>query len=492
MNKLLEQKKFNISQIILVLIFVLALVLRVKSYLLARPLFHDECTLAASILTRSIFGFFQPLAYDQKAPAIFMMLSKAVTSIFGIKVLAIKLVSLISGLVSIGLFYFLSKKVLSSKFSIVVSNFLFAINYQLIYYCQKFKQYSFDVCVFMASLLIFSNLDLEKISYKKCLLYSLISGLLILASFPCIFVVGAYILFCLLKRVNLKKTLSFASPLVIFSLLYYCKTLYNIHKTDLSTYFDYWQGGFLTLDLNKNIMLIRENFNYFFDPNNFALIGFALFIFGLVLLIKNKFKTGEIILFSLLGVILTSFSQIYPMWQRMALYLLPIILLFICKPLDLVSAKRKTFSAIFLAFFVLYFSKYNFSYVSGFLKPTAFSTNDAITIFPKLVKRYKGGDILVVNSSTEADVLYYSQVYGFKAQPVIAVPITQFDKEYYHSVMDSLPRGYDYWFIFGWEYSHDSKFSSVPASFDSYIKEHHLKVLEKYEDGRSLLVKVKI
>ena len=491
MNRILAKTKY-INQTLLFLIFALAFVLRVKTYLLARPLFHDECSLAASILLRNIFGFFHPLEFDQKAPAIFMMLSKAVTYLFGIRELSIKFISLASGLFSVVLFYFLSKRVLKTQFSVLVSNFLFAINYQLIYWSQKFKQYSFDVCLFLASLLLFSKLDLEKIGYKKCFLYSFVSVLLILASFPCIFVVGAYILFCIIKKVNYKKTLAFSSPLIIFSSLYYFKTLYNVQTKDMSTYFEYWQGGFLTFNINKIIMIFRENFNFFFEPNHFALIGVALFIVGFILLTKSKGKTNGIILLSFLGIILASFLQIYPIWQRMALYLLPIVLLFISKPLDLLSGTRKITSFIIGVFFLTYFSQYNLPYVGSFLKQDAFAQTDAITTFSKLAQRYNDKDILVVNSSTKADFIYYSQVYKFKPKQVIIIPITRYDKEYYYSVMNSLPKGYDYWFVFGWEYSHNSKFRAIPENFESYLKDFHLKVLEKYQDERSLLVKVKI
>lgn len=490
MNKL-KQNWYFIS---IILILILAFVLRIKTYLLARPLWHDECSLAVNIMLRDILGFFQPLENDQKAPAIFMMLNKIISYPFGIKELSLRFIPFLSGLFSVIGFYFLSKKILKNKISIISANFLFAVNYQLISFAQRFKQYSFDVLLFIASILLLTKLDLDKISYKKCLLYSFVSLLLIFASFPCTFVVMAYILYSILIKTNIKKILSFSSPLILICLLYYLTFLLPGQKGWMAEYFKYWGSGFLRFNPGNIIIMFRENFNFFFTPNNFALIGVILFILGLILLIKDKNKAGNIILLSFLGIITASILQIYPIWQRAALYLLPIIILFISKPLDLISKNKKVISFIVIVLFITYFSRYNFSYINRFLKPDIFIRTDALTTFPKLVERYKNNEILVINSTTKADFIYYSDIYKFKPKNVVLVPIDRYDKDYYYKLMNSLPKGYTYWFIFGWEYSHRTNDleSSISNHLNDYIKEHHLKLLEKYDDGNSLLMKVKM
>lgn len=488
MNKVAKYLYF----IVICLILTLAFAVRIKTYLLARPLWHDECSLALSILTRNVLGLFQPLENEQKAPIIFMLLNKVYVSFLGIKEISIKFIPFISGLFSIILFYCLSKRILENKLSIIAANFIFAINYQLIYWAQKFKQYSFDVFLVLASILLFSKLDLEKISYKKCFLYSIVGLLLILAAFPCIFIVAGYILYCLLNKINIKKILSFSFPLIISSVFYYFKFLYNVKESEVTKYFNYWQNGFLTLNINSIITIFRGNFNFFFNPNTFALIGVILFLIGFLLLLKDSKKINRIILFSFPGIILASSLQIYPIWQRTALYLLPIIILYITKPLDLLSKNNKVVSIAVVGLLIIYFYKYNFSYITGFFKQNAFIKTDAITIFPKLVEKYRNSDVLVINSSTKPDIVYYCRIYNFNPKNAVLVPVYRFDKEYYYEVLNSLPRGKNYWFIFGWEYSHESKFSSIQKNLESYIKDKHLKLLEEYKDSNSLLIKVKI
>jgi len=488
----MERIKKNLYFIILGLIFILAFILRFKTYLFARLLWHDETALAMSVLTRNIFGFFQPLEAEQKAPVIFMMLNKIV-SCFGVNEICLKFISFMSSLASVVVFYFLSKRILKSKFSIIVANFLFAINYQLIYWAQKFKQYSFDVFLFMLSLLLFSKLDLGKISYKKCLLFSLISILLILSSFPCAFAVGGFILFCIFSRTNIKKVSVYTLPLIISSLVYYFKVLYKVQAHEVSSYMSYWNTGFVKFNLGGILLIFKENFQFFFIPNTFVLVGLILFVTGAIILLKDRTKISNIILLSLLGTFLASMLKIYPIFQRTALYLLPIAILFMVKPLDLVYKNKKIQSIFIIVLLFVCFFKYGFCYINSFLKPNIFLKTDGLATFSKLVERFNNKeDILVLNSTTKSDFIYYSTIYKFRPEHVVLLPIYRYDKDYYYKMLGSLPKGHNYWFIYGWEYSHrkDDTKNCILHHLQTYIQEKHLKVLEEYENNNSVLMKV--
>lgn len=493
-----ERIKKNLYWIVLGLIFVLAVFLRVKTYLFGRILWHDECSLAANILERNFWGFFQPLGYDQKAPAIFMMLVKA-CSYFGLSELHLKFVSLISGLGAVWIFYLISKNMFKNKLSLVAANFLFAINYQLIYWSQKLKQYSFDVFLYLVGVFIFSKLDLDKISYKKCLLFSFLSLVLILASFPCAFVVGAYIVYCLINRINIKKISCFVLPLGLTCLTYYLIFLMPGQKNWTTVYYKYWGEGFVNSNVAGIFAMFKENFDFFFTPNNFVLFGLILFVIGLILFIKNQNKTVSIILWSFPFLILASVLQVYPIWQRAALYLLPISILFMVKPLDLIAKNltigKRIKSTVAILLFLACFAKYNFSYLNNFFKSNIFLKTDGLATFPTLVKRFDDKkDVLVINSTTKADFVYYSKIYNFKPHMVAVIPIAQYDEKYYHNFLNRLPRGYTYWFVYGWEYSHrkDDLKNNIFHHLQTYIQAKHLRVLEEYENNNSLLLKVKM
>lgn len=468
----------------IVFIFVLAFLLRIKSYLLARPLWHDECSLAISILKRDIFGFFQPLEHSQKAPVFFMILTKIITYFGGVRELALRFIPFLSALLSVIVFFFLSKKLFTNKFTVLVANLLFAVNYQLIYYSQEFKQYSFDVLLFLCSILFFGKLNLDKISYKNIFILSLMSLILILASFPCAFIIGAYILYCFLNKTNLKKIIAYGLPLIIICCLYYIVFLQNVQTNEIADYFGYWTNGFLTFNINSILNVFRENFNYFFGPNNFALIGFVLFIWGIFLFIKAKNKTNNIILLSFLFVLLASMMQIYPIWQRTALYLLPILILLISKPVDLISLNNKFKSSLIILLFLICFYNYNFEYLKLFLNKNTFSRGE----FPNEIATYmfshiNNKDIIIVNNASVSEFEYYSSFYTFNNTVLKEKLPKKFDEKEYFQLLNNLPKGY-YCFYLPYDYSH----TKVVPIIDSWAKTK--KIIYEFKKNRSVFLKV--
>ena len=65
---------------ILVIIFALAIYLRIDAYLINNSFFTDEILLAQNIFERNYLGLFLPLNYFQSAPYLFLALSKFVSN----------------------------------------------------------------------------------------------------------------------------------------------------------------------------------------------------------------------------------------------------------------------------------------------------------------------------------------------------------------------------------------------------------------------------
>lgn len=152
--------KKKVLLVILGIIWLIGIILRIKTFLTGRPLWHDECSVALSLLDRNMFDFLRPLEHYQCAPPIFMSLSKLLTYIFGLHENVLRIIPLFAGILSLPAFYFLSKDFLKSKWLILIVNFLFAVNYQLIYYSQEFKQYSSDVLVSILTLYYLAKIDI--------------------------------------------------------------------------------------------------------------------------------------------------------------------------------------------------------------------------------------------------------------------------------------------------------------------------------------------
>lgn len=75
----------NVYYIFLFLVFLLGVCVRFDFYAYNRPLWHDECSLALSIINKNIFGYFGLLEHNQSAPPLFMAVTKLFSLLFGIK-----------------------------------------------------------------------------------------------------------------------------------------------------------------------------------------------------------------------------------------------------------------------------------------------------------------------------------------------------------------------------------------------------------------------
>lgn len=99
---------------ILVIIFALAIYLRIDAYLINNSFFTDEILLAQNIFERNYLGLFLPLNYFQSAPYLFLALSKFVSN-FGINELCFRFIPFLSSLISVYLFYLLSKEIFQTR-----------------------------------------------------------------------------------------------------------------------------------------------------------------------------------------------------------------------------------------------------------------------------------------------------------------------------------------------------------------------------------------
>jgi hypothetical protein len=127
----------------------LGVFLRVAQYSANRSIWLDESGLALNIIQRSLGGLLQPLAYNQGAPLGFLILEKLSVQAFGSSEYALRLVPLLSGILSLLLFYELARRAIRPG-AVPIALGLFAILNPLVYYASEVKPYSSDVAVALA------------------------------------------------------------------------------------------------------------------------------------------------------------------------------------------------------------------------------------------------------------------------------------------------------------------------------------------------------
>lgn len=211
-------------------------------------------------------------------------------------------------------------------------------------------------------------------------------------------------------------------------------------KLDLDTHFpNYWNDGFFSFSLSDFLRFLVLNIKFYFVPNTLSLPAIILFIWGICLFIREK---CSYILLSLLLVFIAAFMHIYPLSGRVGLYFIPIMIIFMLKPLD-----EKKWIAAALILVVLSFCKYDLNYlknISSFEYFVSCSPKNLIEIIKDKFNPDK--DIVLCNSASTPSYLFYSNKLGFYTDNIFEMPITSPDKETVFNYLNGLENGRGYWF----------------------------------------------
>lgn len=488
-------------------------------------LWHDECALAYNIKFRSFLGLFSPLDFNQIAPPFFTLATKVMTKILGFKEYVFRIIPFLVGCATVPAFYVLAKKVLDKNFSIIIAFALFALNTNLIKYSCEFKPYILDVFFAIICLIFFLNLNLAKISRKKTLFYG---GLLAFApwfSLPSVFVISAGIIILLFEnfkkaaqskpqalnngglvnppygkdsskaliapQFELTKKLLLIAPLAL-SLLIYLK-LFILNNYSHSNYLvSFWDIAFLNKSVNSMLYVLLITFDYLFQPIRYTGIAaiFLIFSFVVVLIQKNKF--AKITLLTLVLLLTASHFNIYPFASRLTLFMFPMLLLTMLKPLDFIifntegpteeieaSAEpksvlaqqmknetpqdteatspaiyfevptgicicRKIFSVILILFYLTFFWAFPQKVISSLFASDYDRKEYPREMTTLIMQKIKPNDIIYVNNSSDADFAYYSSFYKFKNKIIQEKIPESITKKEYFKKLNSLPKG-RYW-----------------------------------------------
>ncbi len=483
-------QKYKLYHIVLALIFIIAIFMRLKAYLMNLPLWLDECSLAINIIHRNIWGFFFPLEHVQSAPPLFMMLTKLIVMVFGLSENTLRILPLVASFCSIYVFYIFSKKLLNSKLLLLIANFLFAINYRLIYFAEEFKQYASDILLFMLALLILNKIDLDKINFKKAILSGIVFFALFLFSMPVMFAVGGFVLYNL-KPFNKNKYMNifgFVIPFLIIGPVYYFYNLLPTKKLMFKNFLDQWESGFLNYNPLNIIPLLRENLHYLFEQENLVLFGAILLVWGFILLVKNKEKLPQLLVWTLTLAFAASFFNIFPIKNRVSIYIIVPFLICILKPLEINFVRHKAAKIFSIICFLLFFSAYNLSYFQNSLTLNSFASNkkDGRAIMEIMSKKFLPDEVLVYNDASNSIYAYYSDRAQMHADNFIQINLTHYSKEFYTNLLNQLPKGYTYWFYYANDY--------VKMPVLSFIKDwaKDKEVLEEYNINGSFLMHIKL
>lgn len=435
---------------LLSLIFLLGILLRLKGFAANPSFWHDECALAWNVKFKHYSDFFGTLRFLQVVPPFFMIVSKTATKFLGFSEIVLRLIPLIAGCLSIFAFYFLADKALKVKSSVFWAVFFFAINLELINYSYEFKNYSSDVLFAIICMLFFINLDIKKLNIVKSFIYGILLSVIPWFSFVAVFFMGGGFLNLFLKKEkpDLLKKIILILPLVISGLIYLKIYLINNYTGNAMTH--NWQDYFITLNPKAFLSLWAENIKYLFAPIHYVLFSLILFVWGLVIYLKEKTPFSKVALLSFAVFIFASFLHIYPFASRLILFLIPLFLLFMIKPLDLASYDKKI--KLFLILFLIGFTLCpQIVQVHKFIQAKAISKGeDPRGMMKFILSKAKKDDVIFVNRASDTEFAYYSSFYDIK-NSIIESKLENVTSEEYLKKLNELKKGY-YWFYLPFDY----------------------------------------
>src|SRR6266498_3292085 len=400
--------------------------LRVRQYLTGRSLWADEASLALNIVNRNFVGMFKPLDYDQGAPIGFLLVEKMFNSIFGKSEFALRLFPLIVGLITLWLFYLLLKR-MTNGVGLFLALALFAVNPRLVYYSSEVKQYILDVAVIIGLLLMAMPLFSTQPRKKDFIWLGLTGLIAVWFSHPALFVlagIGLGLVIIYLKRHDYS-SLHFVIGMGILWIIN-IGILYFLILNDLrqNAYIqEYWRGAFLPMppwsDAGWFIKSIHENIGVQFGIPYGVPFVFALTLIGWFAFWFYNRNIAIVFACILFFTLVASSLQLYPLLERMVLFLVPVGLILIGKAIEAVYQKSQKNQ--FLSILAV-------SLLAGYLIYGPLVTSFDFFIKPKyyehirptmeyLRESWKDGDALFVSNGALPAFRFYAPFYGLENIP---------------------------------------------------------------------------
>ncbi len=429
----------KIYKIILILIFILGVALRTYLYLKNRSLWMDESFLGTLVMDLTpiqlLTAFNHPSIPPQATNPGFLICVQFITKIFGVNEFTLRIIPFLASIASIFIFYKFTETFLRTGLSKLFAMFLFAINFQLLFFSQEFKPYCLDVLLTMLVILMFLNLNLEKT--KDYLLKGIVLSCLIWFSHAAIIVTGACGIILFIKNIGskTKQTILFFSPIAISASLFILSFVFKTFSHPI--YQDAWSKGFI-FNLNDLIKVINNAILWIFTPNTAIFIIISC-ILGFVLLIKEKRQNAIYLTLPILSTLGLAALKLYPFDERVILFLTPIFIILATKILDI----KPKYTTILI---LLAFGNYFISYPKVILNPYNYSNEEMRPIVVTIKQYMQKDDAIYIPITSASQFFFYNRFYAAKPINVI-VDNDSFNKTDSMTKLNSLKKGKKYWLI---------------------------------------------
>jgi len=439
----LDFSKTSVWRIILGLIFCLGILFRLFHYFNNRSLWIDEAYLSISLIK---MGFVElatpPLEYEQKAPIGFLWSVKAMVLLFGKKEMALRLFPLLCGLAALFVFLPVARYFLKSV-GILTALGMLCFAPPLVYHAVEIKQYGSEMLATILCLYLYIRYQ-GKMDLGNLLAWGFWGALILWFSYSAIFILaGMAFGICLvyLFRKEWKNLFSSVIPfsmwLFSFAVNFFLFTYKHADSEWLTTWFN-MRGGFMPFpptslsDIKWFFQAIYRFLDFplgilwNFDPTHssifttlikagMAFVALILWGLGMFAYFREDKKIFWVLLFPLLLTLLASGLQLYPFYERLLVFLAPLVILFIARGCMLVSGLLPAKSLLQYLLPVLLLIWPFFTSANQVINPHLFggkknaAERDALFY---IKDHYKEGDVVYIYWNFLHTYLYYKDAYG--------------------------------------------------------------------------------
>jgi hypothetical protein len=304
---------------------------------------------------------------------------------------------------------------------------LFAFNPRLIYYSSEVKQYIVDMAMTILLLLIAVPV-FDASPRKKDFAWLTLAGLIALwFSHPALFVLAgiglALIIIYLRKRdySNLRLVIGMGLLWILDIILLYFLILKDLSQNAYMR--EYWQGAFLPMppwsDSSWFMRSLNENIGIQFGIPYAVLFVFLIMLIGWVVLFFQNQNYAIAFVCILLITLTASALQLYPVFERMILFLVPIGLILIGVAIQAFYQRLHKYqilgalSVLLVAGYLIYGPLV--TSIQNFIEPKYFE--HIRPTMEHLRASWKDGDAMYVSYGALPAFRFYAPFYGLESVP---------------------------------------------------------------------------
>jgi hypothetical protein len=452
----------------------LGIVLRTLQYLGNRSIWLDEALLLPTIVETGWSEILNPFR-TSVVPLGFLAVQKAAIGLFDDGEYVLRFLPLLAGILSVVLFLLVARRLLTPT-AVPTAVGLFAFSPFLIYYASELKQYSSDVAIATAVLLLALRLKEEPTSWSRLGAWGVFSVAAVSISLTSVFViagVGATLIAWLLTRKEygaaIRWTLVSIPSAILFLMPYLTPAARGggSSATDGSDYMGtFWQSGFMPLPPRSAedwMWFPHAILRTFQDPLGLlhsgrpglgivlACVGIVAFAAGCTWFLQTDRPVLLLLLAPILLTLLASGLKRYPFggdWNtagRVILFLSPFFLLLIAEGADRIRLwlpqKARVLGIALMVALVApsaVQAAATVPYGRGELKP----------LLSYVQEHWRSGDVLYVHYDAIPAFRYYAPRYGLDSASSVEGVCARFEPVRYLEALESFRGERRVWILF--------------------------------------------